>query len=358
MANPPIWTRALTDGTVIPNYEAAGKMSNVWGNGAQAQAAASVFTQDLSTTGFSSAAEWTGFAGALSDNGADTASLFSLAPNSFNVDGITGAGNTDGVPQSSPAWTFITAPQNISWSLNNAANRIDMFGTNNPPVVSGTKGMAELTLGDSLAEGFTRGQHVQAKMAALESLLDYSLNRELGFVDVPVYQVNANSKRYGGADSYYIIKDVKIEEQLRDLSGNITRGKVSITLMQVPAFQVSNGRDLASKAEAGAKSPVETQLKQASDIDAKSGPSVPASEKTGAGKKGTADKEVIKSTKIAKGTFAGDYRDVLKDTKTGKLTSTVTQNQLTPGSLYPPDNDPKLNGWAPTVKLPGVVYAQ
>jgi len=350
MANPPIWTRALTNGTVIPNYEAAGKMSNVWGNGAQAQAAASVFTQDLSTTGFSSAAEWTGFAGALSDNGADTASLFSLAPNSFNVDGITGAGNTDGVPQSSPAWTFITAPQNISWSLNNAANRIDMFGTNNPPVVSGTKGMAELTLGDSLAEGFTRGQHVQAKMAALESLLDYSLNRELGFVDVPVYQVNANSKRYGGADSYYIIKDVKIEEQLRDLSGNITRGKVSITLMQVPAFQVSNGRDLASKAEAGAKSPVETQLKQASDINPKSGPEAPAPEKTRTARQGTADKEVIKDTKITKGVDKGYFRETDKNLRTGTITTRVVEKPAAIGTIYSNKGDP-LNDWAPSAPL-------
>jgi len=350
MANPPIWTQALTTGRVIPNYEAAGKMSNVWGNGAQAKAAASVFTQDLSSTGFTSAAEWTGFAGALSDNGANTASLFSLAPDSFNADGLAGAAGTDGIPQPSPAWTFITAPQNISWSLNNAVNRIDMFGTNTPPVVSGTKGMAELTLGDSLAEGFTRGLHVEGKMAALESLLDYNLNRDLGFVDVPVYQVNANDKRYGGANSYYVIKDVKIEEQLRDLSGNITRGKVSVTLMQVPAFQVSNGRDLASKAEAGAKSPVETQLKQASDIDAKSGPSVPASEKTGAGKKGTADKEVIKETKITKGVNKGLYREQDLNLRTGSVTNRVVETPAAIGTTYSNNGDP-LNDWAPTAPL-------
>jgi len=345
MANPPIWTQALTTGRVIPNYEAAGKMSNVWGNGAQAKAAASVFTQDLSTTGYTSAAEWKDFAGALSNDGADTASLFSLAPDSFNVDGVSGANTTDGIPQPSPAWTFITAPQNISWSLNNAANRIDMFGTNNPPVVSGTKGMAELTLGDSLAEGFTRGLHVEAKMAALESLLDYSLNRDLGFVDVPVYQVNANDKRYGGADSYYIIKDVKIEEQLRDLSGNITRGKVSVTLMQVPEFQVSNGRDLASKAEAGAKSPVETQLTQATDINPKSGPSVPESTKPGTAKEGRAkegkaSKEVIKSTQITKGAYKGYYDTIEKNLSTGALTSVRTQNPLAIGTvIHPPGWD-------------------
>ena len=306
MANPPIWTRALADRSVIPSYEAAGKMSNVWGGSAQADAAAAVFTQDLATTGYTSAAGWENLAGLISDNGTDAASLFSLAPDSFKVDGLTGAGGTDGIPQPSPAWTFITAPQDISWSLNNATNRIDMFGTNNPPVVSGTKGMAELTLSNSLAEGFTRGLHVEAKMAALESLLDYNLNRDLGFVDVPVYQVNANNKRYGGADSYYVIKDVKIEEQLRDLSGNITRGKVSVTLMQVPAFQVSNGRDLASKAEAGAKAPIDRQLTQATDINPKSGPGAPAPEKPGTAKQGTANKEVIKSKMALIQSFTSD----------------------------------------------------
>jgi len=325
-------------------------MSNVWGNGAQAKAAASVFTQDLSTTGYTSAAEWKDFAGALSNDGADTASLFSLAPDSFNVDGVSGANITDGIPQPSPAWTFITAPQNISWSLNNAANRIDMFGTNNPPVVSGTKGMAELTLGDSLAEGFTRGLHVEAKMAALESLLDYSLNRDLGFVDVPVYQVNANDKRYGGADSYYIIKDVKIEEQLRDLSGNITRGKVSVTLMQVPEFQVSNGRDLASKAEAGAKSPVETQLTQATDINPKSGPSVPESTKPGAAKQGKASKEVIKETKITKGVNKGNFRETVKNLSTGTVTNRVVETPAAIGTIYSNNGDP-LNDWAPSAPL-------
>jgi hypothetical protein len=43
---------------------------------------------------------------------------------------------------------------------------------------------------------------------------------------------------------------------MRDLDGNMTRAKVDISLMQVPEFQVSNGRDLASKAAADAKAPI------------------------------------------------------------------------------------------------------
>jgi hypothetical protein len=177
-------------------------------------------------------------------------------------------------------------------------------------------------------------------MAALESLLDYSLNRDLGFVDVPVYQVNANDKRYGGADSYYIIKDVQIEEQLRDLSGNITRGKVSVTLMQVPEFQVSNGRDLASKAEAGAKSPVETQLTQATDINPKSGPSVPESTKPGTAKQGKASKEVIKETKITKGVNKGYFRETDKNLSTGTITNRVVETPAAIGTvIHPPGWD-------------------
>ena len=277
MANPPVWTRTFTNGTVIPNYEAAGQMSNVWGGGAQANAASAVFTQGLPTTGFSSATAWQDSAKVIGNNGIDTASLYSLAPDSFGISGLTGANNIDGTATPTPSWTFITAPQNITWDVSNAVNRVDMFGTNNPPVVSGTKGMNKMTIGDALVEGFTRGVHLESKIAALESLMDYGINRDLGFVDVPVYQFNANDKRYGGPGSYYLIESVKIAENLRDLSGNITRAKVDITLIEVPEFQVSNGRDLASKAEAGAKAPVETQLTQATNINPKSGPSVPPS---------------------------------------------------------------------------------
>jgi hypothetical protein len=73
---------------------------------------------------------------------------------------------------------------------------------------------------------------------------------------VPVYQVWANEKSYGGPEAYYIIRDVKVKEAMRDITGYATRAYVDISLMQVPAYQVNSGRDQASSTTAGARSNV------------------------------------------------------------------------------------------------------
>ena len=164
-------------------------------------------------------------------------------------------------------WTFITAPEDISYDLANQANRIDMFGTNNPPVVAGSRGMRDLTLGNALVEGFVRGKQVEDKIRALENLMRYQLNPTEGFVSVPVYQVWANKKSYGGSEAYYIIKDIKVKETMRDLTGNATRAFVDISLMQVPAYQVNSGRDQASQATAGVKSALLSTVKDQANQD-------------------------------------------------------------------------------------------
>jgi hypothetical protein len=148
-------------------------------------------------------------------------------------------------------WSFITAPEDVSWDVSNQATLVDIFGTNSPPVVAGSRGMRDLTLGNSLVEGFVRGVTVEGKIAALEKLMNYTLNQKDGFVGVPVYQVTANDKVYG--NGYFIIRDIKIKESMRDLRGNATRAYVDISLMEVPAYQVNSGRDLASQPAAAAK---------------------------------------------------------------------------------------------------------
>jgi hypothetical protein len=153
---------------------------------------------------------------------------------------------------SNPAWTFICAPEDISWDTSNAVQRIGIFGTNNPPVVSGSRGMRDLTLGNALVEGFIRNVTVENKISALENLLNYSLNSSDGFVSVPVYQVWANQKAYGNS-GYFILKDVRVKESMRDLTGNATRATVDVSLMEVPEYQVNSGRDLASKTASAAK---------------------------------------------------------------------------------------------------------
>jgi hypothetical protein len=164
----------------------------------------------------------------------------------------------------SPAWKFITAPEGISWDMANVVQRVDMFGTNNPPVVSGTKGMRKLSLSNCLVEGFVRGVTVEGKIAALEKLTDYSLNTESGFVNVPVYQLWANEKAYGNT-GFFVIESIKVTEKLRDLRGDATRALVDIALTQVPEYQVGSGRDQANQGFAGAKAkalPAQEQAQQ------------------------------------------------------------------------------------------------
>jgi len=165
------------------------------------------------------------------------------------ADALSGTGALGG--SGSEAWTFITAPEDVSWNVANQANRVDIFGTNSPPVVAGSRGMRDLKLGNALVEGFVRGVNVEGKVAALEALMNYTLNPSDGFVSVPVYQVWANNKSYGGSEAYFIIKDVNVKETMRDITGNSTRAFVDISLMQVPKYQVNSGRDQASEVTAG-----------------------------------------------------------------------------------------------------------
>jgi hypothetical protein len=147
-------------------------------------------------------------------------------------------------PGEAGTWNFIVAPGDIGWGSNAEVNVQKIFGTNTPPAVVGTKSMRELKLSDSLVEGFTRGVQVEGKVAALEALMNFTLNTQAGFVNVPVYQVKANSKLYGGPDGgFFVMKEVTVKELIRDLSGNATRAKVDVSFTQVPAYQVDSGMD-------------------------------------------------------------------------------------------------------------------
>ena len=166
-------------------------------------------------------------------------------------DTFTGLGGN--FSYSSPGWKFICAPEEISWNTSNAVNRVDMFGTNNPPAISGTRGMRELTMRNSLVEGFSRNKTVEAKVAALENLLAYKSSTAGGFVNVPVYQVWANEKSYGQG-GYFLLKSVQVKEMMRDLAGAATRASVDITFLEVPSFQVDSGIDQAPFSRQGVNS--------------------------------------------------------------------------------------------------------
>jgi hypothetical protein len=155
-------------------------------------------------------------------------------------------------PSANPGWTFITSPEEISWDVSNQVDRVSIFGTNTPPVISGSRGMRDLKLGNSLVEGFVRNVTVETKIASLENLLNYRLSPTDGYVSVPVYQVWANQKSYG--NGFFIIKDIRIQEKMRDLRGDATRAYVDISMIEVPEYQVNTGRDQASSVTTGAKS--------------------------------------------------------------------------------------------------------
>lgn len=158
-----------------------------------------------------------------------------------------------GYASSDPTWTFICTPEEISWTTANAVNRVDIFGTNNPPAVSGTKGLREFSLNNALVEGFTRNKQVEAKVSALEDLLKYKSSLAGGFVNVPVYQVWANQKGYG-QQAYFLIKSVQVKETMRDLTGYSTRAFVDISFVEVPAYQVDSGIDQAPFGQQGRNS--------------------------------------------------------------------------------------------------------
>ena len=161
-------------------------------------------------------------------------------------------------------WNFTVAPEDISWAMNAEVDRVKIFGTNAPPVTSGTRGMRDLTLNNCLLEGFSRGVAVEDQVIALESLLNYSLNTSKGFINIPVYHLKANNKSYGDASGndggFYVIKDIKVKESMRDLSGNSTRVNVDVSMTQVPQYQVDSGRDQASQAVTGSKAAFPPQV--------------------------------------------------------------------------------------------------
>jgi hypothetical protein len=200
-----------------------------------------------------------------------------LPPGVDKLFGVPASSNTsEGSPSQGgdQSWTFITAPKNISWNTQNQASRVSMFGTNNPPVVAGTRGMRDLDASECLVEGFIRNKVVEDKVRALEDLMSYKLNGSDGFVSVPVYQFWAQQKNYGGTKEkqtgYFIIKDVKVKEEMRDLQGKATRAMVDISFTEVPEYQVNSGRDIASQATGGAKSTLASQA-QTSTTTAQAG---------------------------------------------------------------------------------------
>ena len=203
---------------------------------------------------------------------ADGASILGGAGGFLGGGGAGGGGLTvENIldPQTIPSdWVFVTAPQDIGWEKQGAISTVDNFGTNSPYVIYSSTGMRKLNLGEALIEGFSAGKEVEDHIIKLESMMNMVMNGEAGYVSPYVWDLRAGDKSYGN----FIIESLSIKEVMRNKKGRADRATASITLQQVPDFQINDGRDLATSADlASGKSIVSDKDKAAGAAANKAG---------------------------------------------------------------------------------------
>ena len=144
-------------------------------------------------------------------------------------------------------WYFITPPQDVSWSKQSRTNKIEPYGTNNPYLSYGTTGLRELTLGNSMVEGFSDGKSVEGNVINLEACMRMVLNSEDGFAAPYCWEIYAGGKTYGT----FVITSVNVKEEIRDSAGQASRANVDIQFQEVAPYQVSSGIDITAEAISG-----------------------------------------------------------------------------------------------------------
>lgn len=221
--------------------------------------ATSALSTDLGTA-FPSVASNGDFAVAAGDYAAafsDTSTnplVSAIAPLNEDALSIASSDTEATIPKS---WYFITAPQDVSWSKDSKVATVDTYGTNTPYVMYGSTSLRKLTLGNVMLEGFSDRKTVEANIVALETCMNMVINADKGYTSPYCWKLYSGGKNYGT----FIITGVKVKEAMRDLRGYATRAFVDIELQQVPEYQITSGRDLASKAVTGKVTPAaEKQL--------------------------------------------------------------------------------------------------
>ena len=166
-------------------------------------------------------------------------------------------------------WYFITAPQNVSWSKAGQSNQVQTYATNNPYLHYGSTGLRQLTLGNSMAEGFTLQGAVEQNIIALEACMRVVLETDDGYAAPFCWEVYAGGKMYGT----YVIDNVSVQEQMRDNAGLAARANVDVSLKEVSPYQVGSGIDITAEALTGnlseetQKQLLEKQQNQANNQD-------------------------------------------------------------------------------------------
>ncbi len=142
---------------------------------------------------------------------------------------------------------FITFPGDVSWSKDSVNSEVATYGSNSPYLTYGTTKLRNLNLGNCLFEGFSNGKAVEGNITELEAAMNMVIT-EFGSASPYCWDAYAGGKWYGT----FIIQSVNVSEQMRDMSGNATRADVSVSLQEVPAFQVNSGIDITANAIQGA----------------------------------------------------------------------------------------------------------
>ena len=199
---------------------------------------------------------------------------FSVGSADLKLPGLEGEGALSYLQDTSGGdipkdWLFITAPQSVSWDKQGETALVNTYGSNNPYVIYSTTGMRKLSLSDCLVEGFSAGKEVEGHVLKLEKLMTTVMNTEKGYVSPYVWDLRAGDKSYGK----FIIESMNIKEDMRNAKGRADRATVSISLQQVPDFQINDGRDLATKADlaSGTSLASEDKDKESKAANAKAG---------------------------------------------------------------------------------------
>ena len=230
---------------------------------------ATIDTSAAYTTNLSNFSQYLGKTGTnLGANFKGSTALPDWAKNAFSIPQPLSQTVVNQLGLAGPSsFTFITAPQDISYNRKADVKIVSMFGTNAPPVTVGQVGMKKLTLSNALMEGFTVGKQVQKPIDELLNMMQVTLSK--GFVNVPVYSVFANERSYSSTTGGWIIESVNVKEEIRDIKGYLTRAIVDVELQEVGAYQIDKGVDQANKIGApskGATSAVNQSSGQAAKV--------------------------------------------------------------------------------------------
>ena len=206
-------------------------------------------------------------------------SLTGEADTSLTVSDITD-------PETIPTdWIFITAPQDIGWDRQGNISTVDNYGTNSPYVIYSSTGMRKLSMNDVLIEGFSAGKEVEDHIIKLESMMNMVMNGEAGYVSPYVWDLKSGDKSYGN----FVIESLNIKEVMRNTKGRADRATASITLQQVPDFQINTGRDLATAADLASGKSIVSDKDKAGGAAAANQAAQPGAKATGANTGGGAE---------------------------------------------------------------------